>query len=871
MDGTIRLTCEFLHNPLGIQTARPRFSWYSDEPKGMQAGWRIRVAASEEDLRGGPLLWDSGPVASGRCTAIPYEGVTLESRRRYWWRLTLSLTGEDEPLESAPAWFETGILSPGEWQADWMAAPAHTYGVTDWFRRPFRLAAPPVSARLYISGIGYCEAFLNGEKIGDRLLDPGWTDYRRRVLYSVYDITPYLREGENVLGVELAEGWYGHRHESFDRFMGGQPAFQGTPRLLLEADIRLADGGRVRLLSGPAGGFSTHPGAVVENGVYDGEVYDARREQPGWACPGPVGAAWKPVEAAEPPGGVLTAQLMPPIRRLDTLTPRCLLRVADGRLVADFGRNFAGWVTMTVRGPAGAAVTVRTGETLRPDGRVNQENLRGAKSRDRYILKGEDRETWHPRFTYHGFRYAEFELPAGVELLAAEGQEVATGVEQTGRFSCSDPVLEGCFAAMIHTERSNMHSVPTDCPQRDERMAWLNDMTVRCEEAMFNFDVRLFYEKWLLDIADAQTPEGSIPDTAPHVYCGNPAFHVSSCFVLIPWLMYQLYGDDTMMHTLYEPMKRYVRFLASQRGTDGLIGPPYFGEWAPPAAECNPDSPWSAEPVHIPTGLIATGYLAYDCRLLAAMAERTGRAEDATAFRSLFRETADSLNAAYYQPEEGHYGGAQACDIFPLFLGIAPAPQRVFRHLLADRQAHGGHITTGNQMTKYWFEVLDAFGRNDVALQMASDTTYPSLGFMLANGATTLWERWENLDGSGMNSHNHPMNGACTVWYYKSLAGIRPDGEGCYTVTPAVELPIDWVNASVAAPGGRLAVLFWREEGGTVVDVTVPFNTRVALKLPSGNRPIVCNGQTVETAAGEDGYRTIPLSAGRYRCHILPV
>ena len=206
MDGTIRLTCEFLHNPLGIQTARPRFSWYSDEPKGMQAGWRIRVAASEEDLRGGPLLWDSGPVASGRCTAIPYEGVTLESRRRYWWRLTLSLAGEDEPLESAPAWFETGILSPGEWQADWMAAPAHTYGVTDWFRRPFRLAAPPVSARLYISGIGYCEAFLNGEKIGDRLLDPGWTDYRRRVLYSVYDITPYLREGENVLGVELAEG-----------------------------------------------------------------------------------------------------------------------------------------------------------------------------------------------------------------------------------------------------------------------------------------------------------------------------------------------------------------------------------------------------------------------------------------------------------------------------------------------------------------------------------------------------------------------------------------------------------------------------------------------------------------------------------------
>ena len=275
--------------------------------------------------------------------------------------------------------------------------------------------------------------------------------------------------------------------------------------------------------------------------------------------------------------------------------------------------------------------------------------------------------------------------------------------------------------------------------------------------------------------------------------------------------------------------------------------------------------------MHIPTGLIATGYLAYDCRLLAAMAERTGRAEDATAFRSLFRETADSLNAAYYQPEEGHYGGAQACDIFPLFLGIAPAPQRVFRHLLADRQAHDGHITTGNQMTKYWFEVLDAFGRNDVALQMASDTTYPSLGFMLANGATTLWERWENLDGSGMNSHNHPMNGACTVWYYKSLAGIRPDGEGCYTVTPAVELPIDWVNASVAAPGGRLAVLFWREEGGTVVDVTVPFNTRVALKLPSGNRPIVCNGQTVETAAGEDGYRTIPLSAGRYRCHILPV
>lgn len=826
----MQAACEYAVNPLGVPTPEPRFSWRLPPEAGMQQSYRLRVAAGPEALSAGALLWDSGEVRSPKNTGVRYAGRPLAGKTRYWWQVTVRAeNGRTDACE--PQFFETALLPADPWQAEWIAAPGHTPGVSDLLRRDFTLPAVPVSGRLYVTGVGYYEAFLNGSKVGDRVLEPGWTDYRRRVLYSVYDVTPLLRAGENTLGLELAEGWYGHQHPSFTGFIGHQPDWLGTPAAIAELDVRMADGSTVTLCSRP-GEFQTHPGAVTENSIYDGEVYDARRECPGWNRPGFIPKdGWIPAAAGTAPGGRLVAQQMPPIRVNCRRRPLSVRRVGTHWIV-DSGQNLSGWLAIRVRGARGASVTIRYGETLREDGTVNQDNLRGARSRDVYILRGDGEESWHPRFTYHGFRYAEI-IPEGeAEVTEAVAEGLWSAVPETGRFSSSEELLNRIEEAMLWTERSNMPGLPTDCPQRDERMAWLNDVTVRCEEAMHHFDLRLFYEKWLEDIADAQTPAGSVPDTAPFVYGGNPAFHVASCYVLIPWFLYLYEGDDTALIRHYEGMARYVRFLAAQRGEDGIIGAPYFGEWAPPAAECDQQSPWSAEPVNIPPGLITTTYLIYDCRIMEKAARHLGREAEAEAFAALGQTAAAAVNRVFYRPDEGCYAtGAQACQIMPLFLGIAPEPERVFSHLLADLEAHGGHMTTGNQMTKYWFEVLHRAGRDDMALKMALDDTYPSLGYMIRNGATTLWERWENLDGSGMNSHNHPMNGAYTVWYFKGLAGIGRDEEGV-CLQPAVRLAIRQVSASVETPCGELGCSFEKQPGRISLQCRIPWNTPARLRIP---------------------------------------
>lgn len=823
--------CEFSCCPIHVQSRKPRFSWKREAGYGMQKAYRILVAETEANLlSGNALTWDSGIVESENSSCITYAGAPLRSKTRYWWKAEITLT-DDTVLHTAAEWFETAVLSGDEWSAEWISAPEHRFGVTDLFRKAFQLAAAPVSGRLYISGIGYYEAFLNGCKIGDCVLEPGWTDYRKRVLYSVYDITDMLCVGENTLGIELAEGWYGMRHPSFDRFMGKQPDWNGTPRLILEADIVLENGENIHLVSGQDEGFAVSPGAVLENSVYDGEVYDARLAQPHWNSSGFAAAGWQKAVAAESLGGVLTAQQMPPIKVNKRWAPIGKKELSHS-VVADFGQNFAGWIAVKVKGSAGSKLTIRYGETLKSNGSVNQDNLRGAKARDVYILCGDGEESWHPRFTYHGFRYAELEADGDIELLDIEAQAVYTSVREIGSFHCSEEILNRIFEMMLWTERSNMHSIPTDCPQRDERMAWLNDVTVRCEEAVYNFDLRLFYEKWLEDIADAQTPAGSIPDTAPYVYCGNPAFHISSSFVVIPWLVYCHYGDTTALEKHYGQMKRYVKFLASQRGEDGTIGVPYFGEWAPPAAECDQQSPWSAEPIHIPPGTISTAYLAFDCLIMEKAAEVVGCQEDIPAFEKLFSETVAAINRQYYDSEQGYYiPGSQAPNIFPLLLNFAPDASRVQKQLFDDLAAHEYHITTGNQMTKYWFDLLDQLGRNDIALKMATDKTYPSLGYMAENSATTLWERWENLDGNGMNSHNHPMNGAYTAWYYKALAGIKMETGGKITLCPAVNLEISEVRAELQTPKGKLVSGFQRTTDCAEVFFTVPFNTEAVIEL----------------------------------------
>lgn len=861
----IRLNCfcEYSKNPICIQNDRPRFSWKIHEPVsiGNQSEYRILVSSSTRLIESGVGdIWDSGIVPSRNSNCIEYAGKSLKSKTDYYWTVEIQCCDFNESIKSEINSFETGIFTNDEWVGKWIEYPDCKYGVSPLFHKEFKLDNTVEKARIYICGIGYYYLYINGKRIGDRVLEPGFTNYDKRILYSVYDITENLVHGENVIGVELGEGWYGHQHESFLKYLGSNPKWCSNPKLLLEMDIQGKNGEKYQIISDDE--FSCIEGPISENSIYNGELYDARNEIADWNNQGFISNSnlWKSATlSGNPPTGILTSQIMPPIRITEEIKPVSITKISDNKLSYDFGQNFAGWVQVVCSGVSGSKIIMRYAETLNDDGSANQANLRESKSRNTYILNGSGEESYEPRFTYHGFRFMEIECIGNVKIKEITGKVIHTDVKKISGFYSSDEILNKIYNAMIWTERSNMHSIPTDCPQRDERMAWLNDMTVRCTEAMYNFDLVLFYEKWLMDIVDEQDKKtGSIPDTAPHAYGGNPSYHVSSCLILIPWMIYLHYGDKTVMTRFYKNMKHYLEFLVSQT-TDGIIGEPYYGEWAPPAAECMDGQDWNATPKNIPPGIITTGYIHYDCTIMKKVAETIGKFEDISYYDSIQENTKQAINRKYFNESSFSYAtDSQGSNIFPLFLNIVDKDKRagVINNLLKNLvDVNEYHITTGNQMTKYLFEVLQMEDRNDIALKIAQSKTYPSLGFMIENGATTLWERWENLSDWGMNSHNHPMNGAFTSWLFKDLGGLKFDHYldqlETVVIEPAYDLDLNFVKIEYESIKGVIKS-GWKKTGETVkFDIQIPWNMNALLKLKMKNNKCVFKSDSVTLFDGD--------------------
>lgn len=851
-DCVLNCLCEYKIEPFDVQTEKPRFSWTAGcDDFEYQSSYRVIVSSSEKkacENKGD--VWDSGTVVSDRSICVRYNGKPLESRTKYFWRVVLTDT-EGRKTESGINGFATAIMDNSGWRGIWIEDPAHKHGITSQFRKTFTCNKNVLSAKIYISGPGYCYLYINGKRVGDSYLDPGFTNYEKTILYSVYDVSSLIQEGNNVIAAELGEGWYGHKHESFIKYMGQHPKWCSNPKLIFDLDI-LCDNGDSVMIQSDGTELCTH-GGVRENGIFNGETFDAGYLKRDWkeiSCL-TDGNEWrKAVVSANPPRGRLISQIMPPIRATQEFEPVAEVSPekdtevnSDSSIrVYDFGQNFTGWVRISCSGPKGSTIVLKYAETASETGYANQGNLREARSTDKVILDGSGPIEYEPLFTYHGFRFVQAECWGGAVIHSIKGRVIHTDVDVTGRFSSSDETLNKIHRAMLWTERSNMHSIPTDCPQRDERMAWVNDMTVRCSEALFNFDLILFYEKWMRDIADEQDAvTGSIPDTAPHVYGGNPSYHISSSFIIIPWLLYLHYGDDTMILTYYDEMRRYFDFLVSQT-RDWLIGSPYYGEWAPPEAECDTSKDWGALPINIPPEIVTTGYLNYDSIIMQKAAVLAGRPEDAKYYEDARQKTADAINNTFYDSEKGHYTpGSQGANIFPLFLGITEpgTKESVLNSLLEDLvNVKENHITTGNQMTKYLFEVLHNEGLDETALQVLSSDTYPSLGYMIANGATTIWERWEKLDDWGMNSHNHPMNGACTAWLFNGLGGLRLDREPDRLMTVIIELSadtrLDRADISYKTVKGELAWSWTRNANGKELSVKVPWNMRVKLRLGKG-------------------------------------
>ena len=872
------LRCESAVNPLGIDASRPALSWIlTSSQKGQkQTACQILVASDEDKLREEQAdIWDSGRVASDQSTQVAYGGPALVSRRRYFWKVRAwDKDGAASPY-SETAWWEMALLTPQDWKAQWVGSLNGWPGRALYFRSDIAVSKPVERARVYVSGLGYYELRLNGSKVGDHVLDPGVTDYAKRILYSTYDITNQLNNGPNTIGVIVGNGWY------------------GVPRLILQCEITYTDGSFDTVYSHQGwspedgGRWLVTSGPILDNSIYDGETYDARLEKDGWdvaadfakirSMPIDRTEAWTAgIDSVPPPGGVLNAQAVNPIKIVASLRPQIISEPKPGVFVFDIGQNMAGWAHLQVSGARGTRVVMKFGEMLLEDGTIDQTNLFTAAATDVYILKGNGKESWEPRFTYHGFRYVQLEgFPGTPTLDTLTAKVVRSSVEISGTIETSDDLINRIQKMVWWTEASNLYSIPTDCPQRSERMGWMNDLTVRAEEAIYNFDMSRFFPKFLNDIHDTQSADGAITDTVPYGWGRRPADPVSTSYLLLGWFAYQHYNDTRALAEHFDGFKAWTDFLRSKT-KDNIVTYGYYGDWSPPKAfGISEGSPVSKD---TPLEFMSTGYLYYDAMLVSNMAEVLGKREDAVKYRNVAKDVAASLNSKYWNESAGGYGSNnEAMDSFALFLDIVPEDkvQRVVASLVKAVHDNGDHLSTGNLCTKYVLEALTKYGYGELAFKIATQQTYPSWGYMLANGATTLWERWENLTGPGMNSHNHPMMGSVSSWFQKYLGGINPDPEmpgfRRIVIRPYLLGDLTWVRAEYKSHYGPIRSSWSKDNGNLTMKLTIPVNTTAKVYIPARDEASITVGERqaataegVKLVARQEGTSVFDVGSGDY-------
>ena len=863
------LKCEYTKNPLGLDIKRPRFSWTLDhsERNQKQLAYQIIVSSNlEKALREEGDVWDSGKVVSDNNVNVEYAGKELEGFQRYYWRVRCWDKMERVSPYSEVAFFEMGPLKSSDWFAKWirklsyktfLSEGDHLYGEYEevyaaYFRKEFEVKKHVKRARVYVCGLGLYELRMNGRKVGNNVLDPGQTDYSKIALYSTFDITGLVEE-KNAIGVILGNGRhikaYGYDH----------------PKLILQILIEYEDGEREFIVTDES--WKVSHGPLMENGIFHGELYDARLEMPGWDEPDFDDSDWESPVVTE--GPKLRAQLMPPIRVTATLKPVRMWSPKPGIYVYDFGQNFTGWIRLYVKGPRGTEVKIRYAEILNDDGTINTSNLLKARALDTYILRGEGIEVYEPRFTYHGFKYVEITGYPGVPSLeSVEGCFVHTDVKKVGDFYCSNEMINKIHRNAVWGQLCNLMSIPTDCPQRSERMGWMGDAQLSAEEAIHNFDMAQFYMKYLMDMKLSQKEDGSLSDVVPpywSFYPADPAW--GTAYITIAWYMYIYYNDTRVLEEHYENMVRYVEFLR-RNSRDGIIeNLGKYGDWCPPG---------SIFSKRTPVEFTATWYYYHDVLILSEIAKVLGRDEDHRKYRELADSIKESFNERFLRKKYVEqvksdvyfYEGtklspidstptSQTCNTLPLYLKMAPDDilAKVFGILVRLVETeHDFHLDTGIVGTRYIFDVLTEYGRPDLAYRVITRKSYPGFGYMIKEGATTLWERWEKLEGSGMNSHNHIMFGSVDTWFYKALGGVTvlDPGWGRFRVKPFVPDDMKFVKVRLDTVRGEISVSWEKDEGHFRISVHVPCNTTAEIYIPifgkwykikEGGRKLIENGE----------------------------
>jgi len=875
-----QLTCEYLANPMGIDVTNPRLSWIleSSQRGQRQTAYQVLVASSEDNLKHNKSdLWDSGKVTSEQSIHIVYAGKPLKSRQRCWWKVSVWDKDGSQTAFSEPGFWEMGLLEKSDWRAKWLSISGESNSQeaqpSPFFRREFAAANGIKKARAYISGLGYYELYLNGQRVGDHVLDPAFTRYDKRVLYAMYDVTNRLKEGKNAVGIVLGNGWYfRHNVEEWDFH---KSPWRARPTFICQIEIEFVDGSTDIIASDAAWKVSTGP--IIFDSIRNGEIYDARLEMPGWNAADYNDSGWKEAQVVDGPKGKLCAQMLPPIKVVKEIAPVNLTEPKPGVFVFDMGQNFAGWAQLKVSGPAGAKVTLKYGDVIDANGTIDQKRYsqltrQGFFQTDMYTLKGEGTEIWEPRFTYYGFQYVEVTgFPGKPVLDNLRGKVIHTSFESAGRFECSNGLLNKIQQATLWSYISNFQGYPTDCPHR-EKNGWTGDAQLACEMGLYNFDSASAYTKWMNDFKDEQRENGMLPGIVPTGGWGyditwmkgpqwrsgfGPAW--DSAYVLIPWYMYQYCGDTRILAEHYNGMKRYVDFL-TDKSPDGIcwLG---LGDWCPATEQTDKK-------------VTSTGFYYGDAIIVSKVARLLGKDEEARKYADLAEKIKQAFNSQFFDANTSRYAqGTQTANSCALYYGLVDtgSRQKVLENLIANIERHNGHLDAGILGVKYLLNSLTEAGRADVVYRMASQTTYPSWGHWISRGATTLWESWD-----GRDSRNHIMFGPISEWFYKALAGISavPEYPGFKQIFihPQPVGDLVWAKAEHKSPYG-LVKSGWRKEAGKLIlEVVIPPNTTGIVYVPTGNADTVTEGGVAaDKAEGVKPLRTEPgtavfnVGSGKYK------
>jgi alpha-L-rhamnosidase len=879
------LRCENLENPTGIDAAQPGLSWILDSTgRGRdQAAYQILVASSRENLADdNGDLWNSGRVNSSQSVQVSYVGKPLASGALCFWKVRVWDDQGTVSEWSQPAFWTMGLLQPEDWRAKWVGLDGEV--VTNesrrlparWLRKEFAAPKEIKRATVCFSGLGWSELYINGEKIGDHVLSPPLSEYPKRVYYETFEVAGRLKPGANAVGVVLGNGrFYASRRAHPTKTLSF-----GFPKLLLQLHIEYADGTATNIVSDESWKLTTN-GPIVANNEYDGEEYDAREEFPGWSEPGFDDSQWQPVQIVSAPDGVLSGVRQEPIRVTQRLKPVSVKELNPGVFIFDMGQNMVGWCRLKVRGPAGTQVELRHAETLKPDGSLYTANLRSARATDIYTLKGHGEEVWQPRFTLHGFRFVEMTgYPGRPTLDSLTGCVVNDDLPVTGEFECSNPLLNKIYHNIVWGVRGNYHSIPTDCPQRDERQGWLGDRAEESRGETYFFDNEALYAKWLQDMADAQKTNGSIPDVCPSYWpLYNDDVTWPSTSVIIPEMLRDQFNDEQAVARHYDSARVWIEHMMSFV-TNGIIARDRYGDWCVPPED--PTLIHTTDTNRLTSGvLIATTYFYHDLRLMENEARRLGKTDDTNCFGKLADEIKVAFNEKFLNRDLGQYdNGTPTSCVLPLAFGLVPDDMRgkIFDHLVRKitDETHG-HIGTGLVGGQFLMRVLTANGRLDLAYMIATQKTYPSWGYMVEHGATTVWELWNgDTANPAMNSGNHVMLvGDLAIWLYEDLAGIKPDPEQpgfkhiIMQPTPVGDLK--FVRATHLSPYGWISSE-WHWEGDQFDwQIKIPANTMATVYLPVQNVEAVTeSGQPLAGANGvkflrvEDGRVVVDVQSGAY-------